>query len=525
MEANFYLINKIALFLINLTGVWLIFWVYFSNPKKKNNQLFSLLTFSILAWVNAGYLLTFSESPTLALFWARFAPAAVFVFLIILYFFSVHFPREGKRYPFLDKITLALGISLSFLTLFTNLIIKKVEFTKWGVNPIFTSSGKYIFYGIVIFLTSLAVFQIFRKSLKLSIKEKLKAQYFLIGFFIFILLNIIFNVALPLWRGTIQYWQFGNYSAIFLLGFTAYAIVKRELFGMKVVLTTLFVTLIAILLALDTFVFTAQLNLQILKGAILIIFLYFGYLMIKSVLAEIERREEVEKLSRAKSEFISIASHQLRTPLTAIKGYISMILEGTYGKMTAKIRRPMENVYKSNERLIKLVNDLLSVSRIESGRIELELEKTSLEDLIFSVVQELKITAKKKGLRLKWQKPAEPLPETLIDKDQIRQVILNVIDNAIRYTHYGQIVVKLKRQKEFLLIEISDTGGGLSKEEISYLFESFSRGRVGARLWSDGMGLGLYVAKKFVEMHQGKIWTESPGKEKGSTFYIELPIK
>ena len=238
-----------------------------------------------------------------------------------------------------------------------------------------------------------------------------------------------------------------------------------------------------------------------------------------------EAYEKLKNLDRAKSEFISIASHQLRTPLAAIKGYISMFLEGTYGKLSEKIKEPMENVYKSNERLIKLVNDLLNVSRIETGKIKLELQKTSIEDVISNIINELKIEAEKKNIYLKWQEPKKPLPEILVDRDKIRQVILNLIDNAIRYTNKGGIRIIYQTANKKCQIIIADTGEGMTIEEILHLFESFSRGGAGTQFYSEGAGLGLYVAKKFVEMHKGKIWAESPGKGKGSTFYIELPIK
>ena len=235
--------------------------------------------------------------------------------------------------------------------------------------------------------------------------------------------------------------------------------------------------------------------------------------------------EELKKLDRAKSEFISIASHQLRTPLTVIKGYLSMILEGTYGRLSPKAQKPIENIYQSNERLIELINNLLSVSRIESGRMEMHFEKTSLEDIISSLVDELKIEAKKKNIYLNWEKPKEPLPKVLADRDKIRHVIFNIIDNAIKYTKKGRITIKTGVLDSGLRIEVFDTGAGMTKDELSKLFKSFARGTVGSRLYTEGVGLGLYVAKKFVEMHDGSIWAESSGPGKGSTFYIELPIK
>lgn len=235
--------------------------------------------------------------------------------------------------------------------------------------------------------------------------------------------------------------------------------------------------------------------------------------------------EELKKLDKAKSEFVSIASHQLRTPLTAIKGYISMILENSYGKLSAKLKKPIENIYTSNERLIRLVNDLLNVSRIEAGRTELKREEASITELVSSIIDELKNNAGQKGIYLKLEKTKNGSKNISIDKSKMRQVIMNIIDNAIRYTEKGGITVRCAAQDKKYKIEIKDTGEGMTKDEMGDLFESFSRGKAGTRFWTEGAGLGLYVAKKFVDMHNGKIWAESQGKGKGSTFHIELPIK
>lgn len=234
--------------------------------------------------------------------------------------------------------------------------------------------------------------------------------------------------------------------------------------------------------------------------------------------------EELKELDKAKTEFISIASHQLRTPLSAIKGYISMLQEKTYGVLPKKMEKPLENVYLSNERLIKLVNNLLSVSRIETGKIQIKLENSSLEEIILSLVEELKGIAQVKNIYLKYEKSEEKLPKISLDREKIRQVILNLIDNAIKYTTKGGITIKTKIQDQKCKIEIKDTGEGMTKKEISHLFRSFDRGSAGQRLWREGAGLGLYIARKFVEMHQGQIWVESKGKGRGSTFYIELPL-
>jgi len=275
------------------------------------------------------------------------------------------------------------------------------------------------------------------------------------------------------------------------------------------------------------------------RFSVFLLVISFGVLLIRSVRKEVEQREELEvltkelaaantqlkKLDKAKSEFVSIASHQLRTPLTAIKGYMSMVLEGTYGKLDEKIRKPIENVYQSNERLINLINDLLSLSRIESGKVKLDLKPMDIEKIAKSVIDELDIKAKEKKLKLILEKSKQPLPKAQVDEEKIRNAILNVIDNAIRYTNKGSITFAATPMQSKLHLTISDTGEGMTKKELGELFESFTRGNAGHKNWTEGAGLGLYIARQFVQLHKGKIWAESEGEGKGSTFHIEIPVK
>jgi signal transduction histidine kinase len=238
-----------------------------------------------------------------------------------------------------------------------------------------------------------------------------------------------------------------------------------------------------------------------------------------------EANIRLQQLDKAKSEFISLASHQLRTPLSIIKGYISMILENTWGSVIGKQREQLEKVYASNERLIKLVEDLLTVSRIESGRLEFSLQLIDLSSLTENVVNEFSQVAAKKGLYLKYIKPEKPLPRIKVDSLKIRQVIQNLIDNALHYTKKGGATIRLKKEKDKIVFSIQDTGIGISPKEQMTLFEKFSRGKDVGRMHTEGTGLGLYLAAKLVEAHGGKIWVESEGKGKGSAFYFELPIK
>lgn len=233
---------------------------------------------------------------------------------------------------------------------------------------------------------------------------------------------------------------------------------------------------------------------------------------------------ELKNLDKAKSEFLSIVSHQFRTPLSIIKGYISMIIDGSYGELSGEIKQPLKNIYLSNERLIELVDNILNLSRIEAGRVKINLEHCSPEDVVSAAVKEMAIKAKEKGLKIKWEKPKKPLPKVLLDRNMFRQIILNLLDNGIKYTERGLIAVSAGNKEGKIVFEIKDTGEGMTEAEVSRLFTSFSRGDAGSKFWANGTGLGLYVAKKFVEMHGGRVWAKSAGKKKGSTFYVELPV-
>ena len=233
---------------------------------------------------------------------------------------------------------------------------------------------------------------------------------------------------------------------------------------------------------------------------------------------------ELKKLDEAKSEFISIASHQLRTPLTVIKGYSSMMIEGSFGSIPDPIMLNIKKIFESNERLIALVEDLLNISRIESGRLQFNFEVCQLEDLVANVVEELKVNVDTKGLFLSFKPPAKPLAKVKIDKAKIRQVIINIIDNAIKYTSVGGITVVVSQKDDLVRFIVVDTGIGISHEDMPYLFKKFSRGEGISVVHTEGTGLGLYVGKMMVEEHGGRIWAQSEGDDKGATFGFELPI-
>jgi signal transduction histidine kinase len=403
----------------------------------------------------------------MSLLLVRLAYGTTALFFIPFYFFIVLFPRTIKKSPFLDKIVSIIGLILFFIASFTNLHVKDITYEQWGVAPVF-GIGKIFYFGLIFFLILLILNLLFKKYFNLYKNEKIKIQYVLIGFVVFILLNSIFNIFFPLWHDTLKYYPLGNYSAIFFLAFTAYAIVKRELFDVKIILTSTFVALIAILLLLDALIFTQEFTFQIIKIGILAAFLCFGYFLIRSVLNEIERIKELEhltlKLEKAnarlkgliemKEEFLHITSHQLRTPLTAIRGMISMWCAGDFKKMSKKDRNEMmKRIYLSTERLNNITNDMIDAMELEGGsQIEQHnFKQVSLVKIIQDTIETLKTNFDKNNLYVNFKYPKN-LPEIQGEENYLSQVFLNLIDNAQKYTSKGGVDINIKKETRFFLI-------------------------------------------------------------------------
>ena len=242
---------------------------------------------------------------------------------------------------------------------------------------------------------------------------------------------------------------------------------------------------------------------------------------------EIEKQahEELKRVDEAKTQFMTLTQHHLKTPLTSMLGYLDLLIKNEYGKVSVKIKKVLGNLLLSTKNEIKMVNDILDVSGYQIGKEIINLESgVSMESMLEEIVNELDIQAKEKGIYLKIEK-LENIPTVSIDKSKIRMALTNIIDNAVKYTTQGGVTISLKSENNKMLISIKDTGIGMSKNLIENLFNQiFHRGQGAQKLFATGKGIGLFLSGKVIEGHNGKIWAESDGECKGSVFYIELPI-
>lgn len=266
--------------------------------------------------------------------------------------------------------------------------------------------------------------------------------------------------------------------------------------------------------------------------------LVVGIFLIRSMFREVETERNVEqligrlhknnillkKVDIQKTEFVSLASHQLRGPLTNIYGYVSMILEGDYGEIPEYLKEPMNRIFKSSTFLGFLINDFLNVSRIEKGEMEYMLQDFDIIAALNQLMKEFQLVTQ--TAQLDFLKEFDDKKPILIraDINKTKQIVSNLIDNAIKYTPKGYVALGCDVSKDKIVIKVRDSGIGLGPKMKENLFKKFVRDKDAARVNVSGSGLGLYVASVMAKGMDGKMWAESAGPGHGATFFVELPL-
>jgi signal transduction histidine kinase len=236
-----------------------------------------------------------------------------------------------------------------------------------------------------------------------------------------------------------------------------------------------------------------------------------------------DKSHQLEVASHHKSQFLASMSHELRTPLNAILGFNEMVLDGVYGELAEDLRSPLENMQTSGKHLLRLINNVLDLAKIEAGRMELALADYSVQDTVASVHSTLKPLAAEKGLDFLADVPGD-LPLAYGDGGRIAQCLMNLAGNSLKFTKAGKVEISVEQVELLLRYRVSDTGIGIPADKIANLFTEFKQTDATIASEYGGTGLGLSISRKFIEMHGGRIWVESePGK--GSTFLFEVPLR
>lgn len=503
------------------------------RTREKLQKIWGVFTVAVAVWGLGVYNIATTTNPDVAIWWWKIAYIGV-IFIPVLLTHFVHVFLDIKKPLFLISVY-AIGIAYLFLNFFTNLFINDVHFAFerfYYLSPTVLYNLFVIFFALLVIYNHVLLYLSYKTT---AGERKLQLKYFFLGSF------------LGFWGGSFSFlpvyelniFPHLNVLVAFYPAIMGYAIFRHKLFNVKVISTQIFVALLWVFLFVRTIIDQPWSAEQFFDILLLILTIITGIFLVRSVIQEIESREKIEKLAldlkqandelrhldQQKSEFVSIASHQLKSPLTAMKGYTSLLLDGSFGKLTKKIEEPVKRISQSSQQLINIIEDFLNIARIEQGRMEYNFAKIDALVLIKNITDELAPSIKEKGLRISIENDCGRKHEISADLGKIRQVFLNIIDNAVKYTPMGSILIKLSCDSsgKVVRLSVSDTGIGILPEMKNNLFKKFSRGKESARFHANGSGIGLYLGREIVRAHNGQIWAESSGKNKGSTFIVELP--
>src|SRR3989344_107992 len=507
------------------------------GPNKKQNITFALLELSLITW-SVSMVFYRSSTGLEAIFWVKMLYLwALFIPYTFIYFLFTFPENRLGEFPKIYQFFMIVPVLYFVWEIFFGKFILGVKPALPEPAIIFNLAVEYAYATYIIIYFSFGYLRLFKLYRQSSGIIKTQARFLLLGTLIPTLLGTPGNLFLPLIN--IFYLNWSGQTVIVLMAVTiAYSIIKYNLLNIKVIATEVLTILINVFIIIR-FVGSNTIADFFVNGIFLLGVAIFSILLIRSVQQEVRSRERIEqlakdleqanvdlvKLDEAKSEFISLASHQLRAPLTVIKGYTSMLLEGTFGEINKKAVAAIDRVFISANNLTKLVSDLLDLSRIESGKMKYEFKVIHLDDVVGKVLKELEAVSKEKRIAIEFKNENNKTFSVFGDADKLYEVVMNLLDNALKYSKIGPVIVTLTPRSKRLVLSVADRGMGIPQEEIPKLFQKFGRTDIAKIERPEGMGVGLYFVKRNVDDHKGRIWAESDGLGKGSTFFVELSIR
>ena len=504
------------------------------NPRDNAVRSLLVATLAFTAWSLSDLILWATADPVHTMFfWSNIIHFELLVYIGLLYFIYNFISHTGPSW----KIELAMLIAYVPVALFahTSYNLAGYDYTNCYREALEGSLLTYV-YLFELAIASWILLYGFNQYRKAG-ERKFEIIFGTLGTVLCLVSFSLGNII-----GTLEVdWELGQYGLFGLplfVGLLTYLIIKyrslnAKLFSAQALIGGIFILVISLL-------FIRQIeNIRLVTLITAALISILGYVLIRSVRREIEQRQEIEKLAKRlksanerlkvldqmKSEFVSIASHQLRSPLTSIRGYASMLLEGSFGKLPQKAVQAVERIADSSKYMALSVEDYLNVSRIQTGNMKYNYSEFSLREVAETIADETRPQGMKKGLLITFTSRLTGEGVVKADVGKTRQIIQNLVDNAIKYTQRGsiEIVVRDRKKPNKVFVEVRDSGIGISKETLEKLFGKFERARNANEVNVTGTGLGLYVAKKMAEDMSGTITATSDGEGTGATFTLELP--
>ena len=529
------------LFYSHFTALLAIFiigsFLFFKDRKNLTVRILTGLFILFFVWTIIDVIIWATNRSDLVLFlWAMIVLIEPIIY--ILAFYTLFSFSYNKTPAFIINLFVTLLLLPLILFIPTNLNLSGINL--YDCNAIEGPLASVYTYFLEILFIFGIIFVATKKIVSLETrKERVKTLFFALGLLAFLAAfasgNIIGSVT-----GDWILAQYGLLGMPIFVGFLTYLIVEYKIYNLNILgAQALIVTLWFLI---GSLLFVAQsIQTKIVSGFTLLVAVVLGIILVRSIKNTVHQREEIEKLAvklertnvrlqqldKLKSEFVSIASHQLRSPLTSIRGYISMMQEGSFGAVTAKMIEPLQRINESASMMATSIEDFLSVSRIESGNMKYEYSDFNLRDQAEHIVDDLRPEALKKGLLLLFRTDLNCQGIVKADVGKIQQILHNLINNSLKYTPKGTITVYVHddKKRKLLYVEIIDTGIGMSQVTIDSLFEKFTRAQNANSVNIKGTGLGLFIAREMARAMKGDVTAHSEGEGKGSHFIFTIPFQ
>lgn len=509
------------------------------NRKALQHRLLFWMTvcFSLWTVVNL-FVWTNVNSDTVMFLWSFFGVLSIAISLLSVYFTYVFLERRDV--PYVYKIIFFILLLPAIVLMSTKLNISGFDLESCDGSG-FENIGYLMYYtaigGVAMIWNAVLFIRKFSRAGDLLRKEivlmGIGMEFFLVSFFTTSFFSSYLNDVGVLTDYSLE--QYGLLGMVVFMVFMGIMIVRFKVFNTGIFAAQALVLSLIILISAQ-FTFIATSAYRIVIALTLILTGLLGIMLIRSVRHEIKQKEHLKILSeqlaqsneklksldKLKTEFVSLVSHQIRSPLTAIKGYASMLDEAAYGKLSNEQDIAVKRIYTSAQELSNMVEDFLNITKIEQGGMKFEFMPVDIGKVVNELAGEMQIPAESKGLQLKLSVPEG---EYMVNADptKIKQVFLNLVDNSIKYTQSGFVEIGLKRETKNITFYVKDSGIGMTEETKSKLFQKFSRGTEGGKINTGGSGLGLYLAQQIAKAHKGDVKVDSEGLGKGSMFSVILP--
>jgi signal transduction histidine kinase len=515
-------------------------FVFSKNPKLLSARWLLVTTTLLAVWLFADLVLWATDKPAFTMFfWSLLVLVEPMVYAAMLFF--IYALVDSKDISLWKKALIFLMLLPTVIFAPTSLALTQFDLSNCWREAI---EGPLAYYGYAIqlcFTFWILGFGLSRIYQAKESKKRIEILFATIGAVLFLLSFALGNVIGSL----LNDWEIGQYGLFGIPVFAAvlsYLTVQFNSFKFNVQLVAAQVIVSALWLLTFSILFLRSIeSVRVIIYVTLVLFAALGYMLVKSIKKEVEQKRlaqklanelaganaRLERLDKMKSEFVSIASHQLRSPLTSVRGYISMILEGSYGEINAKAKEVLTHVSEASRHMALSIEDYLNVSRIEAGNMKYDITDVDITKLTEELVAEMQPVGAKKGIPIVFKPEFSGQLMVKLDIGKARQIIQNLIDNALKYTKdKGEVIITLRKDEatKKVCVDVKDQGIGIDSEEAKHLFEKFERAKNANQINTTGTGLGLYIARTMARAMSGDIGVSSAGEGKGSTFTVSFPM-